>query len=140
MRKSILLTLLFVVFIISCKSQNEADSIIKELQSEVKLPSSLKPIETLSEWFPNGDGYDLIRYEITDQPLFARINHQFKSDPRYMALPFGNEIIDDFIFEYVNQADHGLYRLEYNKNDQRDIKMVVLNTTKKELIFFISFQ
>ena len=125
---------------ISCSSQSIDDE-KKELLSTVSLPQEVRPVETTEEWYPNGDGYYLSRFSLKDDEVYYHVVDELKLDHNNLrSLPFGDEILDNLIFEYVDDNDEGYYSLIHNKNDQRDIKMIVLNDTKRELIFFISYQ
>lgn len=123
----------------SCSSQSVEEE-KERLFSVVTLPEEIYPIETLEDWYPNGDGYYLSRYELKDDKIYSQVRNQLKSNESFKPLPFGDEIIDDLIFEYVDENDEGYYYLIFNRNDPRDIQMIVLNTTKKELLFLISYQ
>ncbi|MGD1961871.1 MAG: hypothetical protein ACFB2Y_23655 [Fulvivirga sp.] len=133
-----LVTAIFFSLNLSCSSQN-IEQEKTELLSAIELPEDLYPIESLEEWYPNGDGYFLARYEL-EGAIFESAKSQIKKVEKINNLPFGDEIIDDLIFDYVEEDDNGYYLLNYNRNDPRDIKMIVLNETKNELIFLISYQ
>lgn len=129
-----------IVFLLStgCSSQ-DIEKEKTELLTAITLPEDLYPIESLEEWYPNGDGYFLTRYELKES-IFNDVKSQIKQVKEIRDLPFGDDIIDNLIFEYMEEDNKGYYYLNYNRNDPRDIKMIVLNETKKELIFFISYQ
>lgn len=122
-----------------CYPQNR-DTERSELLSVVELPRDLKPIEETNEWYPNGDGYYLARFLFEDKKSLKDIKSQLLAISNINELPFGDEIIDGLIFEYLEDEDEGLYLLNFNRKDPRDIKLIVFNETRKEIIFLLSYQ
>jgi len=111
----------------------------QKLTGGIYLPTLLEPIEVRDELLPNGDGYLVHRYSI-DENLYTNILNQFEKD-KIRKLPFADDIfIDNLIYEFVDDSDQGDYTITSDKEDPRDIMVVVLNSTKKELIIFNSKQ
>ncbi|UII27581.1 hypothetical protein LVD15_03910 [Fulvivirga maritima] len=130
--------ILMILSCTSCSSQN-IDKEKERLLALTEMPENIYPFETYDEWYPNGDGYFLARYRL-NKGNFIDIKNRIKKLSGVKKLPFGDEIIDNLIYEYVDEEDQGLYYLEFNKNDKRDIHMILLDETKGELIFMISYQ
>ncbi len=56
-------------------------------------------------------------------------------------MPFAGDVfIDNLILEFVEEDDDGVYLLENDEVDPRDMRLIVLNRTKMELIIMSSRQ
>lgn len=75
------------------------------------------------------------RYKI-DEGLYDEIAFQLGE---HKNLPFAVEdVIDNRIYDFMDDEDSGIYRVWNDKEDPRDALLVVLDRTRMELIIMLS--
>ncbi|MBX2897711.1 MAG: hypothetical protein KF763_19880 [Cyclobacteriaceae bacterium] len=115
------------------KSSNRGDT--KEIGGLV-LPDSLIAIDIVDESDDSGDGYLVHRYKISEENI-----SELKLQREFSRLPFKrNEVIDNRIYDYLDEGDHGYYSvIRFDKEDPRDQMIVLLNSTRMELTILMTF-
>jgi hypothetical protein len=122
------------VLALSCLVKSERTKFV----GGIEIPEALVASVTSEEWLPNGDGYRVHVYDLDDKKTIDNILHRLEalgSKP----LPFGtNEVIDNLIYDYMEEGELGSYLLQNDAEDPRDALLVVWNSTRGQLIVFLS--
>lgn len=100
------------------------------------LPDSLIAFDIVDETYSNGDGYLVHRYKIKEKNIT-----ELRLQREFTRLPFKrNEVIDNRIYDYINDGDQGFYSVNhFDKEDPRDQVIILLNSTRMELVIFMTF-
>jgi hypothetical protein len=125
--------LVLVIAVWQCSPKQSSDKF-----PWITIPEGATAVNSYEESFPNGDGYRMVIYSL-DMDAMKNIEDQLNglhSNP----LPITNEVIDDVVYKHLRDTDHGSYKIEHNKNDVRDIYLVILNKTQNSLLLLVSFQ
>ncbi len=125
--------LIVILMLVFCCNKQE-----KCCNTLASLISGLHPVETVEDSYPNGDGFKLNRYSLSQKECSQA--ERLIKDLKYMTLPIGDSIMDDLIFDYVSDDDEGWYVSEHNPDDERDVRLVLVNKSRLELIIFESYQ
>jgi hypothetical protein len=100
------------------------------------LPDSLIAFDVVDETDGSGDGYLVHRYKIKEENI-----SELKLQREFYSLPFKkNEVIDNRIYDYLDEGDQGYYSVSrFDREDPRDQMIVVLNSTRMELTILMTF-
>lgn len=122
--------MLILLILVSCVDK-------KEVVEDFPTPD-LIPFETMEEWYPNGDGFKVVRYRLSELQLKEAEKWIKKLD--YRNLPISDDMMDQLIFDYIGEQDEGWYVSEQNPDDPRDVEVVIVNRSRAEFVSFISIQ
>ena len=87
------------------------------------------------KWFPNGDGFYLSLLTLKNSSEIEKILNQKK----FVTLPIKEDLPVGEIYNKLKSLENGYYLLEVDKEDPRDFKILTLNTTNKEIIFYYQY-
>lgn len=124
---------LFISFLCIACVRRTPESILMQ-QFSITLKGFNYNVETFEEeWCPNGDGYVLIVFKFKE---LTQENISYFQSKRLKKLPMlSNEIIPTrFLY------NKGYYIFEnYNKDDERDFKLFVVDTENNKAILYYQF-
>ena len=123
---------LFIFLMHSACSKRTPEKILKQ-QFNITLKEFNYEIETFEEeWCPNGDGYVLIVFRFNELTQ-KRLNYFQSLGFKKLPISEKNIIPDRFLF------DNGYYLFEKEMSDERDFKLLVVDTEYNKAILYYQY-
>lgn len=132
LRSSVFICILSIVF--SCSSEGVIEQLIN-----TNLPENIRPIQTIESSNSHDTDYKIVRYSI-DEGFINLVEENVNPEYKFRLPLEKRDILDPIILKYVSEADEGFYVCRHDYDYEEDMSMVIVNRTKKELIYFRAYQ
>ena len=89
------------------------------------------------EWNPNGDGYRIITIKLNS---LNKDNFKYIHNQNFITLPISNSLpANEIPLDYRN-SKKGYYKYHFDKDDERDFEILIIDTIKKELLLYYQIE